>query len=195
MNQPKRPLGKLRVIAGRFRSRLLRVPDAANEGLVRPTTDRVREAIFSILGTSIHDSMVLDLFAGSGAYGIEAISRGAQEVVFIERDHETAKCIRENLHSLNLQEGHRVLTEDAIVYAARQPQECFNHIFVDPPYTISLAEEFWQSLRRHINPGGIIIFRCHKQSDFKLPEGYREIKSRSYAGTYVVFLESEIKPL
>lgn len=189
VRKSKRPVGTLRVIAGRFRSRQLKVPAAAQAGLVRPTTDRVREAIFSILGTDIHDSLVLDLFAGSGAYGIEAISRGAQEVIFVERDHETAMCIRSNLHSLDLSGDHRVLTEDALVYVAADPKEYFNYVFVDPPYTVTLEEQFWRALHPHICPGGTVIFRCHKASDFFVPPEYQEIKARTYAGTYVVFLE------
>ncbi len=121
----------LRVIAGLLRHRRLGRPPKG----VRPTSDRIREALFSSLG-SIEGARVLDLYAGTGAVGIEAISRGASEVVFVDRARASLAALRENLAALGVEGGFRVLSGDAVLQIRRLSDrgERFDLIFVDPPY-------------------------------------------------------------
>jgi 16S rRNA (guanine966-N2)-methyltransferase len=121
----------VRVVAGVHGGRLLKAPPGRS---TRPTSDRVREALFSILG-SVEDARVLDLFAGSGALGIEALSRGAREAVFVERDARAAATVQANLDALGIDAPvHR---RDAFSWlgSASGGEECFDLVFADPPYS------------------------------------------------------------
>ena len=126
----------MRVIAGRFRSRQLK----SLKGLaLRPTSDRLRETLFNVLGPEIAGAHFLDIFAGTGAVGIEALSRGAAEAVFIENHRPAAALIRKNLESLGISAGAIVLTNDALrglaALATRHRDHApFTHVFLDPPY-------------------------------------------------------------
>jgi 16S rRNA (guanine966-N2)-methyltransferase len=123
----------MRVIAGKFGSRRLRTLRGME---LRPTSDRLRETLFNILGAAVKDSLFADAFAGSGAVGIEALSRGAREVVFIENHRPAATLIRNNLESLGITSGAELLAMDAVhgldQLAARRRLADF--IFLDPPY-------------------------------------------------------------
>jgi 16S rRNA (guanine966-N2)-methyltransferase len=164
----------MRIIAGTFRSRQLK----SLKGLtLRPTSDRLRETLFNVLQDRIADSRFVDLFAGTGAIGIEAISRGAKEVIFIENHRPTAELIRKNLDLLEIRSGARVLPIDAIrglqKLAVEQTGDsrAFDIIFLDPPY--AAAYEYEQILAflgasRLLNPGGLVIAE-HRRS-FDLPE-------------------------
>ncbi len=123
------PGNQLRIIGGRWRSRRLRF--ASLEGL-RPTPDRVRETLFNWLAPFITGARCLDLFAGSGALGIEALSRGAAEVVFVERHPQAVRQLRVNLNLLQA-EGARVEQADALLWLRRPPQP-FDIVFLDPPF-------------------------------------------------------------
>ncbi len=124
----------MRVIAGTHRGRRLNAPSGAE---TRPTADRVREAIFSIIGPC-EGAHVLDLFAGSGAMGIEALSRGAQAVTFVERDPRAAACIRANLAALDLAAQARVVVRDwaAALQHEQQRGARYDLCVVDPPYSV-----------------------------------------------------------
>jgi 16S rRNA (guanine966-N2)-methyltransferase len=124
----------MRVIAGTHRGRRLRAPKGSE---TRPTADRVREAIFSMIG-SCTGAHVLDLFAGSGAMGIEALSRGAAAVTFVERDPAAAACIRANLAALELSEDARVVARDwaAALTHELQRGERYDLCVIDPPYSV-----------------------------------------------------------
>src|SRR5271155_4728673 len=101
----------MRVIAGKYRSRTLKGPGAQR---LRPTSDRLRETLFNILGPSVEDSLFVDLFAGTGAIGIEAVSRGAREVVFVESHAATARLLRQNLAALEIRESAELIVADAV---------------------------------------------------------------------------------
>jgi 16S rRNA (guanine966-N2)-methyltransferase len=122
----------MRVIGGKFRSRRLKSPGKLR---LRPTSDPLRETLFNVLGPEIEDSLFIDLYAGTGAIGIEAISRGAREVIFVEAHASTARLIRENLSSLVVQ-GAEVIEGDAIGALERIAQRHLvaDFIFLDPPY-------------------------------------------------------------
>jgi len=122
----------MRVIGGKFRSRRLKSPGKLR---LRPTSDPLRETLFNVLGPEIQDSLFIDLYAGTGAIGIEAISRGAREVIFVEAHPSTARLIRENLSSLAVQ-GAEVIEGDTIGALERIAQRRLvaDFIFLDPPY-------------------------------------------------------------
>jgi 16S rRNA (guanine966-N2)-methyltransferase len=122
----------MRVIGGKLRSRRLKSPGTLR---LRPTSDPLRETLFNVLGPEIEDSLFIDLYAGTGAIGIEASSRGAREVIFVESHPSTARLIRENLASLAIQ-GAEVIEGDAIAALERIAQRHLvaDFIFLDPPY-------------------------------------------------------------
>jgi 16S rRNA (guanine966-N2)-methyltransferase len=129
----------MRVIAGKFRSRPLTAPRGLD---TRPTSDRLRETLFNVLAPRIEDAAFLDLYAGSGANGIEALSRGASRVVFAEKAAPAIAAIRANLQSLGIREGYQLETRSAAASVKRlyEQDQQFDLIFLDPPY--QAAEEY-----------------------------------------------------
>ena len=123
----------MRVIAGKFRSRKLKGPGLLH---LRPTSDRLRETLFNILGPSVEDSLFVDLYAGTGAIGIEAISRGARNVIFVESNAKAAKIVRENLATLDMFAGAELIEDDALKGLERlaRRRALADFIFLDPPY-------------------------------------------------------------
>ena len=123
----------MRVIAGKFRSRRLSGPSALR---VRPTSDRLRETLFNVLGDAVRDSFFVDLYAGTGAIGIEAVSRGAREVVFVEKHAATARLLRKNLDALEIRSGIELIGADAVEGLERLMARHIvaDFIFLDPPY-------------------------------------------------------------
>jgi 16S rRNA (guanine966-N2)-methyltransferase len=160
----------MRVIAGKFRSRRLKGPGALR---LRPTSDRLRETLFNVLGASVEDSLFLDLYAGTGAIGIEAISRGARQTIFIESHPATARLLTLNLETLGIRNSAEVIAADAVAglqkLAARHLLADF--IFLDPPY--EEEEEYMRALEfldapHLLAPRGLII--AEHQSKMDLPE-------------------------
>ncbi len=123
----------MRVIGGKFRSRKLKSPGKL---LMRPTGDRLRETLFNVLGPAVRDSLFIDLYAGTGAIGIEAVSRGAREAIFVEAHAVTAQLIRENLKSLGIESGIEVIEGDATRALDKLAKRRLvaDFIFLDPPY-------------------------------------------------------------
>lgn len=163
----------MRVIAGTYRSRILK----SLKGLaLRPTSDRLRETLFNVLGPAVGGARFLDVFAGTGAVGIEAISRGASEVVFIENHPPAAALIRKNLDSLGVRARATVLGVDALrgletLAAGRKGGSTpFDFVFLDPPY--AATEEYTRVLRylgaaSFLAPGCIVI--AEHRHNFELP--------------------------
>jgi 16S rRNA (guanine966-N2)-methyltransferase len=161
----------MRIIAGIYRSRILK----SLKGLVlRPTSYRLRETLFNVLGPGISGARFLDLFAGTGAIGIEALSRGGREVVFIENLAPAAKLIRRNLDSLEIRSGFTVMAMDVLrglaALASRKPPSgpAFDCIFLDPPY--AAAEEYARVLEflgstELLAPGGIVVAEHRRNFD------------------------------
>ena len=135
------PSGRLRIVAGKWRSRLLPVAD---EPGLRPTSERIRETLFNWLAPTIEGSRCLDLFAGSGALGLEALSRGAGEVVFVENSARTATVLEESVNMLEAS-GARIHKADAIRYLKSAP-EPFDIVFLDPPFAADLLEDLCRLL-------------------------------------------------
>lgn len=162
----------MRVIAGKFRSRRLKSPRALR---VRPTGDRLRETLFNVLGPTVEDSLFFDLYAGTGAVGIEAISRGARDVIFVESHPNAARLIRENLAALGVHEGAEVIEAPVlpglVKLAGRHLLADF--IFLDPPY--DAPDEYTGALEfldasHLIAPEGLVIAEHRRQMD--LPERF-----------------------
>lgn len=128
----------MRIIAGRWRGHRLKVPTGQE---VRPTTDRVREAWMSALGPAVVGARVVDLFAGSGALGLEALSRGAAEAVLVERSRPALRCIEDNIARLGAGDACTVVATDAMAYVRRLEREAFDLALADPPYGRGLAAE------------------------------------------------------
>jgi 16S rRNA (guanine966-N2)-methyltransferase len=170
----------MRIIAGKYRSRILK----SLKGLaLRPTSDRLRETLFNVLGPGVVGSRFLDVFAGTGAVGIEALSRSAADVTFIENYAPAAKLIRQNLDSLKITSGCTILTADALTalqkLAARHTPSTppFDFVFVDPPYAVRVdyarTLEFLASAN-FLAPDALVIFEHHHK--FQLPEQFGQLR-------------------
>lgn len=136
----------MRIIAGEFRGRALRAP---GDRRARPTADRVREAWFSILGPELIDAQVLDLFAGSGALGLEALSRGASRVDFVEVSKTSLAALRANVASLDVEQRVRIHRGDALQFVAGLPPRRYDIALADPPYQSHAAAVLVALFRRH----------------------------------------------
>ncbi|UCF40565.1 MAG: 16S rRNA (guanine(966)-N(2))-methyltransferase RsmD [Gemmatimonadota bacterium] len=134
----------MRIIAGEFKGRPLEEP---NDTRVRPTTEKVREAWFSILGERIVGASVLDLFAGSGALGLEALSRGAERVEFVELLPPSVAALKANVATLGVSDRVRIRRGDALRIAARLPEGAYDVALADPPYTTDHAQRLVEIFR------------------------------------------------
>jgi 16S rRNA (guanine966-N2)-methyltransferase len=139
---------RVRIIGGEWRSRIVRFPPAAQ---LRPTPDRVRETLFNWLGQRLHGLECLDLFAGSGALGFEAASRGAASVTLVERDRDTARHLRASAAELGASQV-RVVEADALAFLARDAGS-YDVVFLDPPYASGLAAAAFERLAPRLKPG------------------------------------------
>ena len=168
----------MRVVAGEFGGRRLRAPRGAG---TRPTADRVREALFSMLG-DVSGASVLDLYAGSGALGIEALSRGAASAVFVERDAQAAATIRRNLDELGT-EGD-VRRQDAMAFLAAS-RATFDLVFCDPPYDSAprLAEALAERLAAVTPDDARIVTESDKRNPLERP--FPLLRERSYGDTRI----------
>lgn len=154
----------MRVITGTARGRKLLAPQGLD---TRPTSDMAKEALFSIIQFEVEGSAVLDLFAGSGQLGIEALSRGARSAVFVDASREANQVITQNLESTKLKDRARVAMMDAVAYL-KTVREPFDIALLDPPYNKGLIEAVLPLLVPCMNPGGIIV--CETERDETLPE-------------------------
>jgi 16S rRNA (guanine966-N2)-methyltransferase len=181
----------MRVVGGRLRSRPLAGPKS---DAVRPTSDRLREALFNILmhayGDPVTGARVLDLFAGTGALGIEAISRGAGYALFVDEGVEARALLRDNVESLGLGGVTRIFRRDATKLGPAHPLEPFDLVFLDPPYGKGLAEKALASARDGgwLKPQALIVVEEAADAAFVAPEGFAELERRKYDDTALVFV-------
>jgi 16S rRNA (guanine966-N2)-methyltransferase len=175
----------VRVVGGIAKGRRLRAP----KGLAtRPTADHVRQAIFDILGPSVQDARVLDLFAGTGAMGIEALSRGAREAVFVESSRDACGIILSNLEATGTRDHAVIRRADAARFVARKAGDAFDLALIDPPYErglgfvarilAKLAAGGW------IVPGGTVVVEA-ATGPVDWPDGFRETTTRAFGRTCV----------
>ena len=181
----------MRVIAGSARRTQLKTLEGMD---TRPTTDRIKETLFNMIAPYLYDSIFLDLFAGSGGIGIEALSRGAMEAVFVEQNPKAAEIIRENLKATKLEEQALVMNCDALSALKRlEGKYRFDYIFMDPPYNHELEKSVLTYLAESslLAEEGIIIVEASKETDFDYAEdlGYNIIKEKEYKTNKHVFLE------
>lgn len=183
----------MRVVGGKLRSRPLAGPKTS---AVRPTSDRLREALFNVLTHAYSDPVtgarVLDLFAGTGALGIEAISRGAAYVLFVDEGVEARALLRDNIETLGLGGVTRVFRRDATGLGPAHPIEAFSLVFLDPPYGKGLAEKALVSARGGgwFKPGALIVVEESADAAFETPEGFTELERRRYDDTEFAFLRA-----
>src|SRR5690349_22433988 len=180
----------MRVVGGRLRSRPLAGPKS---NAVRPTSDRLREALFNILTHSYGDPLtgarVLDLFAGTGALGIEAVSRGAAYTLFVDDGVEARALLRDNVEALGLGGVTRIFRRDATKLGPAHPIEPFSLAFLDPPYGKGLAAPALISAREGgwLAPGALIVVEEAGKSAFAPPPGFSELERRVYDDSEFVF--------
>ncbi len=171
------PPGRLRIVAGKWRSRLLPVADVAG---LRPTSERIRETLFNWLAPTIAGSRCLDLFAGTGALGIEALSRGAASVDFVENSPVAVKALRDSIQSLGA-ENAVIRQVDALSFLRSGSEVAFDTVFIDPPFATDHYEELCRLLasRGWLAQGAHVYLEqdsCQQLPD--LPEGWELLKEK-----------------
>jgi len=181
----------MRIVGGRLRGRALAAPTSQ---AIRPTADRLREALFNILvhayGDPVTGARVLDLFAGTGALGLEALSRGAAFALFIDDAAEARALLRENVAALGLGGVTRIFRRDACRLGTAHPVEPFSLAFLDPPYGRGLAEAALASAHagRWLTPDALIVVEEAASAGFAAPDGFGELERRRYDDTALIVL-------
>jgi 16S rRNA (guanine966-N2)-methyltransferase len=180
----------LRIVAGRFGGRRLRTPPGRG---TRPTSERVREAIFSMLGP-LEGHVALDLFAGTGALGIEALSRGAEKVVFVERDASALGALQDNLAALGLGAGEaQIHRGDALseLRTARERRETYDLVFIDPPYghAPDWEEALSVALPPLLEPGARVVIESDRRKPLGLSLAVQ--RTRRYGDTTITIHRHE----
>jgi 16S rRNA (guanine966-N2)-methyltransferase len=166
---------------------------------IRPTADRLREALFNILvhayGDPVEGGRVIDLFAGTGALGIEALSRGAQFALFVDNGAEARALLRQNVEALALGGVSKVYRRDATRLGPAHPMPPFSLALLDPPYGRGLAEPALAALRdgSWLTPGALVVVEEAKAAAFTAPDGFAEIERRAYDDTEFVFMKAEVR--
>lgn len=185
----------MRIVAGKFRGRAIAAP--SHEGL-RPTSDRVRESVFNILahgipGFELTGARVIDLFAGTGALGLEALSRGAAYCLFVEDDADARALIRTNVESFGLTGETRIFRRDATDLGPAGNMESYAIAFLDPPYGKRLGEKALAILGdgKWLQPGAIVVLEERAGVAIDFPPLYSVIDIRNYGDTAITFLRFE----
>jgi 16S rRNA (guanine966-N2)-methyltransferase len=185
----------MRIVGGRHKGARLAAPATSR---VRPTSDRTREAVFNILAHGIEDFdidgvRVLDLFAGTGALGLEALSRGARFCLFVEESADSRALIRRNVETLGLTGVTRIFRRDATRLGPAERAGPFDLVFADPPYGLSLGETALASAREGgwLAAGAVVVVEESADAQLEAPEGFAAIDCRTYGDTQVVFLRAE----
>jgi 16S rRNA (guanine966-N2)-methyltransferase len=180
----------MRIVGGRFRGRALAGP---RSDAIRPTSDRLRETIFNVLahayGDPVAGARVLDLFAGTGALGLEALSRGAAFALFVDEGAEARGLIRANVEALGAGGTTRLFRRDATRMGGAVPNAPFSLLFCDPPYGKDLAPRALRSCAEGgwLAPGALVVVEEAQGAEVTLPGGFAEIERRDYGETKVVF--------
>lgn len=182
----------MRVIAGKARRIQLKTIEGMN---TRPTTDRIKETLFNMLSQDIYGSNFLDLFSGSGAIGIEALSRGAASAVFVENNRQAVQCIRENLTKTKLLNEAVIMPVDcaSAIKRLQDSHQHFDIVFMDPPYNRELEKEMLALMRNvsFIDEDTMIIIEASLETDFNWLEayGYETAKIKKYKTNQHVFVK------
>lgn len=170
------------ILSGKFKGLRLKTPKSDK---TRPTLAKVRGSVFDILQNQIQDAKFLDLFAGSGAMGIEAVSRGAKQATFVEKDRKAAFCIRENLQTCRVEaKVFQTDCENAIKRFADK-KERFDIIYVDPPYTLPI-ESILENLPSILEENGLILLEQSKKTKILAPK-LQQVDERNFGDTTIYF--------
>jgi 16S rRNA (guanine966-N2)-methyltransferase len=181
----------MRIVGGEFRGRALKSPSSQ---AIRPTSDKLRESIFNILahayGDPVTAARVLDLFAGTGALGLEAMSRGAKFALFIDEGAEARGLIRTNVEALSLTGTTKIFRRDASKMGEIGALAPFDLVFCDPPYGKGYAEKSLASARegKWLSPAALLVVEEAVKSAFKTPDGFEELERREYGDSEIVIL-------
>ncbi len=173
----------MRIVAGRLGGRAILGP---SDSAIRPTSDRLRETVFNILihayDDPVTDAAVIDLFAGTGAMGLEALSRGARKVLFVEEAARARALIRANVDTLGVGGETRIFRRDARKLGDAPPGETFGLAFLDPPYGQHLAEQTLIALRegQWLTPEALVVIEESLDADVEIPAGFRLLETRGY---------------
>ncbi|MBE5943550.1 MAG: 16S rRNA (guanine(966)-N(2))-methyltransferase RsmD [Lachnospiraceae bacterium] len=179
----------MRVVAGTARSLILKTIEGMD---TRPTTDRIKETLFNMLTGYVQDAKFLDLFAGSGGIGIEALSRGASECTFIENNPKAVACIKDNLTHTKLENRGKVLKYDAISYVQGLNNIDYDVIFMDPPYNKDLEKNVLTVLAgKEFLTDTLIVVEASIEEDFSYVEqlGFDIVKDKRYKSNKHIFLQ------
>lgn len=183
----------MRIVAGSFKGRTLKTPTGLD---TRPTSQRTREALFNVLqhgnfGIELEGARVLDLFAGSGALGIEALSRGANYCIFVDEALPARAALRENIDALGLGGQTRIFRRDATRLNPAGNLGAFDIIFADPPYDKSLGEAALVRVLSGgwLKPGGIFVLEERKTAEIKLPDNVEILDQRAHGAAQVLILK------
>ena len=183
----------MRIVGGRFGGRVLLAPKSQ---AIRPTADRLRESLFNILvhayGDPVAGARVLDLFAGTGALGLEALSRGAAFTLFVDDGAEARALIRGNVDALGLGGATKIYRRDATRLGATGPNGVFSLAFLDPPYGRMLAEPALVAAREGgwLAPGAVVVVEEAADARFVAPAGFAELERRDYGDTQFIVLRN-----
>jgi len=178
----------VRIVGGRARGLQIAVPKNAP---TRPTTDRVREALFNVLAHRFenicHGAQVLDLFAGSGALGLEALSRGAAHVQFVDQSHAAIRQLKLNAQRVG---GAYTVSQTNARSFLSHPKTCVDLVFLDPPYGEGLVTPALEGLaeKRWLVDGALVCIECSQARNFTFPSGYSERFERKYGKTTIIIL-------
>lgn len=178
----------MRVIAGSAGGVRLAQP---RDRSTRPIADRVKETLFGILGERVLDARVLDLYAGSGAVGIEALSRGAASATFVERGRAALASLRENLRRTDLAAAASVHGEDVLRFLARDPVEAYDLAVLDPPYGERAILAPLERLLPHLSPTATVVIKHFWRTEVPVPDGLRHWRQRRFGETGLTFLEAD----
>ncbi len=185
----------MRVIAGKARHIQLKTVDTFD---TRPTTDRIKETLFNMLHNNIIESMFLDLYSGSGAIGIEALSRGAKKALFVENSNDAVQCIKENLQKTKLADNGMILKCDVLEAIKRLDavSEPYDYIFMDPPYNHMHEKKVLEALKdtKLVDEYTTIIVEASLDTDFSYLDelGYKLIKRKEYKTNVHMFIEKKM---
>ncbi len=187
----------LRIIGGQFRGRKIKQPELDS---VRPTKDRIRQAVFNVIAAAVPGTSVLDVFAGSGAYGLEALSRGAEKAVFVEKNPLCIRIINDNVAALGVAGFSEVVTADAFKYLEDvcEAKYRFDLVFADPPYNTDMAKNFLLKVNQYdiLNPSGILVIEHGVPEALPDAEGFFTLlKRKTYADISVSFYQKMLKKL
>jgi 16S rRNA (guanine966-N2)-methyltransferase len=184
----------MRIVAGEARGRKITAPSGRG---VRPTTDRVREALFSHLGERVVGARVLDLFAGSGALGLEALSRGAKNACFVEHAEQALLVLRRNISSLEMSDRAMVMATHALTALRRldKMKESFDLVFLDPPYESSLLQESIDAINLSsvLAPSALVIAEHPRNRIPVIPKSLQIITSKRYGDTALSVIAKETR--